>query len=208
MGVTISSIAGRLNLECGSPSFLPALIFVTDDQRLKDPTEVINALPAGTGVLFRHYHDPKRAELAREISFICKERNLLLIIAGDAKLASSVHANGLHLPEFMVRNTPLEALIWRAQPENFLTAAAHSRKSLAKAAQIGAHAALLSPVFTTKSHPERSALGPLRFTNWARSSQLPVYALGGVTKVNASRLYGGGAVGLAGIGEIEAEYAP
>ncbi|WP_343868577.1 thiamine phosphate synthase, partial [Caenispirillum bisanense] len=65
------------------------------------------------------------------------------------------------------------------------------------AAVLGADAALLSPVFPTRSHPGAATLGPWRFSLWAGAARLPVVALGGVTAATARRL--GHAAGTAGI---------
>ena len=204
--MTISSIARRLNFTAGVPPWLPPLILVTDETRLADPLPVLNSLPPGTGVLLRHYETPHRLELAQEIASICRRNRLLFLLAGDADLAFTVNADGLHLPDYMVRNPPLTARIWRRHPGKLVTAAAHSRFSLLKAGELGADAALLSPVFPTKSHPSRTALGSTRFTAWVRSGPLPVYALGGLSAKNGSRLFGTGAIGIAGISGIDAEF--
>ena len=93
---------------------------------------------------------------------------------------------------------------WR-RPDWIVTAAAHSRAALFRAARAGADAALLSPVFWTASHPLAPALGPLRFAAWCRSSPLPVYALGGISARTARRLRAGGGAGFAGISGFTAE---
>ena len=149
--MTISSIARRLNFTAGVPPWLPPLILVTDETRLADPLPVLNSLPPGTGVLLRHYETPHRLELAQEIASICRRNRLLFLLAGDADLAFTVNADGLHLPDYMVRNPPLTARIWRRHPGKLVTAAAHSRFSLLKAGELGADAALLSPVFRPKA---------------------------------------------------------
>ena len=81
-----------------------------------------------------------------------------------------------------------------------VTAAAHSRLALVQAKRAGAHAALLAPVFATASHPDRLSLGALRFAALARTSPLPVYALGGIGAAGARRLLAARIAGIAGIG--------
>ena len=61
-------------------------------------------------------------------------------------------------------------------------------------------AALLAPVFETKSHPTRSHLGPVRFAALTRKADVPVYALGGIANDNAARLVESNAAGIAAIG--------
>ena len=204
--MTISSIARRLNFASSAPSLLPAVILVTDEARLADPLSVIETLPRGTGVLLRHYGVPHRAELARKTAALCRRQNLALLLAGDPELAFAVNADGLHLPEFLVQNPPPKALTWRHRRGKILTAAAHNPGALFRAADIGADAALLSPVNLTKSHPERTAIGILRFASWARAVPTPVYAMGGISEKNARRLSNTGAIGIAGVGDVAAEF--
>ena len=71
---------------------------------------------------------------------------------------------------------------------------------LVAAATMGADAALLSPLFATRSHPGRAALGIQKFVDWCRRAPLPVYALGGITTGNARRLIHSGTAGIAAIG--------
>jgi thiamine-phosphate pyrophosphorylase len=63
----------------------------------------------------------------------------------------------------------------------------------------GFHAALLSPVFPTTSHPGCATLGPLRFSMLTRNTPIPVYALGGIHAGNVRRLACSSAVGIAAI---------
>ena len=48
------------------------------------------------GVVFRHDHDPDRVSLGRDIAKICRARGLLLVVAGDVRLAAALRA-GVHL---------------------------------------------------------------------------------------------------------------
>ena len=180
---------------------LPALILMTDDERLPDPVASIEALPRGSAVILRHYRMADRESLARRLVRLCRRRGIKLLIAGDARLAAAVGAHGLHLPEGMAQRRARHG--WARRRKGwFLTVSAHSRRSLFMAARSGADAALLAPVFTTASHPTTPALGPLRFAAWVRNSPVPVYALGGITRANASRLNHTGLVGIAAIGGL------
>ncbi len=62
----------------------------------------------------------------------------------------------------------------------------HSLRELA--ATYRAAAVLVSPVFTTRSHPGAKTLGPLRFRAIAARSAVPVIALGGMTARRAKRI--------------------
>jgi thiamine-phosphate pyrophosphorylase len=64
----------------------------------------------------------------------------------------------------------------------------HDAAEIADANRIGADAALLSPVFPTRSHPGAGAIGPAGFRELAKLAQMPVIALGGMTAVTAAQL--------------------
>ena len=193
---TLAEAAASLKRTAGSS--LPALLLMTDEARLADPLPAANALPAGSGIILRHYGAPERAVLARRLAAIARRRGLVLLVGEDPALARRIGAHGVHLPERAIRRAG--AVRW--QRDWLITAAAHSPAALRSAAFAGADAALLSPVFATASHPDVRALGPRRFAALAHASPLPVYALGGIDSARARLLQGSGAVGIAGIGGL------
>lgn len=193
----LARAARALNAAAGCPP-LPALILMTDQDRLPDPVAAAGTLPSGSAVILRHTDAKARTVLARRLIGVARERKLMLLIAGDARLAAAIGANGLHLPEARAR----ESAHWRAlRPEWLITAAAHSARALAIAERAGADAVLLAPVFPTASHPGRGSLGALKVRAMAQRAGLPVYALGGVNAQTVARLKGSR---LAGIAAIEA----
>jgi thiamine-phosphate pyrophosphorylase len=168
---------------------LPVLWLFTDAQRLPDPRDAVARLPAGLcGVVLRHDAAPDRSSLACDLAAICRARRLVLVVAGDPRLAAAVHA-GTHL-----RGGRLPRGIGRA-----ITSSAHSVPDLRRAGRAGCRAVFLSPVFQTASHPGAPALGAARWSRMARSCSLPVLALGGVTGHSARglprRCRGAGAIG-------------
>ncbi len=165
-------------------------------------------LPRGlAGVVFRHDGAPDRAALGRRIAALCRERRLLLVVAGDSRLAARLGA-GLHLragrrPDS--RRAPLA-----------LTSSAHGKADLRRAARAGAAICFLSPAFPTASHPGAPALGPARWAALARQASRcaalarqaeaggpVIMALGGINGRSVRRLprracAGAGAIGALG----------
>jgi thiamine-phosphate pyrophosphorylase len=175
---------------------LPALILMTDRERLPDPLSAARALPRGSAVIVRHTDPRARAEVARALAATARTCGLLLLVAGDPHLAIAVGADGLHLPEARAG----EAAHWRAMRLDWLiSAAAHSLRGLSIASRAGADAALLAPVFATPSHPDRQPLGAVRAGLIARRAPLPVYALGGVNAGTVLALEGSTFAGVAAI---------
>ncbi|MDP6173642.1 MAG: thiamine phosphate synthase [Rhodospirillales bacterium] len=191
----------RRNGRPGPPD-LPHLILMTDGERMKDPLAHAARLPRGAAVCLRHYDDPGRSQLARDLMGLCREKGLKLFIGGDVGLAQAVGAHGLHLPEGLARQGSGAARGWLQKPGRILSAAAHSPAALFMAARIGAHGAILGSVFPTPSHPGGPVIGPGRFAAWCRASPLPVWGLGGINETTAQRLGPSGAIGIAGIGGI------
>lgn len=193
---TLADVVRRHNL--WGRRELPPLLLLTDEARLSNPFPVAALLPAGSGVILRHYQDPDRGRLARELAGFCRERGLLFLVGGDAALALSVGADGLHLPEARMKGSLPTWRLWRKK-RWLVTTAVHSWPAMLRAERLGADAVVLSPVFPTASHPGRMSLGMIRFAQWCRASRLPVYALGGIGAKVAPRVLAAGAAGFAGI---------
>jgi thiamine-phosphate pyrophosphorylase len=198
---TLARVALRLNARAGLSGLLPALVLMTDEKRLADPLASARALPKGAAIVVRHTQPRERGLLAHALGGIARDNSLVLLIAGDAALADEVRADGLHLPEARLA----EAAHWRGvRPRWLITVAAHSATALRRAAEVGAHAAFLGPVFATRSHPNARPLGPTRFMNMARGASLPVYALGGITAANVGRLASARIAGIAAVAALTA----
>ena len=198
--MTLANAARLLNATARRPWRGPALLLVTDEARLPDPLAVIARLSPGTGLLLRHYGDRHRLALATAIAAIARRRRLVLVVAGDWRLAARLGAQGLHLPEGLARHGVLApALGYRRRRGLLLSVACHSPAALGRAAALGADAALLSPAFATASHPGAEPIGAPRFGLWAARARLPVIALGGMTPRAARRLPKGTMAGLAAV---------
>ena len=179
---------------------LPSRWLVTDAHRLADPLPAIGRLRPGDGVLFRHYEWPgaRRLALAQRVAALCHRHGLVLLVAGDVRLALAVGADGLHLPQGLIAR----AAAARRAGLRLVTAAAHDPGAVALAARSGVDAVLISPVFATASHPGSVGLGVLRFAGLAtvaRRQGLAVYALGGMSAAGMRRLRHTAAMGFAAI---------
>lgn len=165
----------------GRPGALPRLWLFTDDLRLPDPRRSVQALPRGrAGVVLRHDQDPARLALGRDLARICRDRRLVLVVAGDSRLAARLGA-GVHLRGGR-RSGP------RGR-RGLVTSSAHTIPSLLAARSAGAELVFLSPAFATASHRGAPGLGPLRWAIMARAAAgLRVAALGGIDGLSVLRL--------------------
>ena len=204
MGVTaydavdaLSTIARELRKAAGAPAGLPAIFALTDPDRTPDVVGYAKGLPEGAGLILRHFGQPAPRMASMDLATVASERKLVYLIGADPDLAAVVGAAGVHWPERM----PDEAASYqRHQPERLMTMAAHGPAGVAAAAAAGANAIILGPVFKSASPSAGAPLGVEKFAELAGSTELPVYALGGITAENAKELAGSGACGIAGIG--------
>jgi thiamine-phosphate pyrophosphorylase len=172
---------------------------MTDDERLPDPVPAARALPRGSMIVVRAREPARLERLAGELLRVARTSGLGVVIAGDAELASRVGADGIHLPEMHAG----EAVCWRARfPSLLITVSAHSLRALLRAQSLPVDAVFLSPLFATRSHPDRASLTAVRANMIARAARLPLYALGGVDARNAPLL--SGFAGVAAIGALAA----
>lgn len=180
----------------------PPLWLFTDASRLPDPRALVARLPVGLcGVVLRHDTAPDRAALGRDLARLCRARRNLLVVAGDARLASRLQA-GLHLRG---GRRPVRGGAGKLPP--LVTSSAHDRVDMRRAARQGAAVLFLSPLFATASHPGLHPLGPVR---WMRLAARPpqgasVFALGGVTGRRARRIPPG-ATGCGAIGAFGGDH--
>jgi len=119
-----------------------------------------------------------------------------LLINERLDIALSCGADGVHLPS---DSLPLSAVRSRVGPDAVVGISCHTREEVEEAARDGADYALLGPVFETPSKPGSRPLGLAVLEDICRSSALPVFALGGVTRENAASCVRAGASGIAGI---------
>lgn len=171
------------------PSPLPAIWLMTDER--VEATALLAAagrLPKGrAGIVFRHYRTAPAARLAlfEALRVIARRRRLLLLLAGDARLAAAWRADGVHGDARRMARPLIRSR------------AVHDRQQAVAAKD--ADFCFVSPLFPTRSHPGVAALGRVRFAALARQVEAPVMALGGVNAAHRHMLAGIGADGWAAI---------
>lgn len=192
----LARAARRLGRRAAVASPLPTLWFFTDPARVPEPERVVERLPSGAGVVFRHFGAPDRFDRAQRLARIAAARGLTLLIGNDPELVDAIGAAGVHLPE---RRMSEAADLRRRRPAWRLTAAAHSSEALRRADALRLDGVFVSPVFTSRSSSAGPPLGPGRLRHWASRARTPVYALGGVNGQTVRRLRGTGVAGIAAV---------
>ena len=125
---------------------------------------------------------------------LCKEKGAKLLVNSAVMNSECINVDGIHL-------TSLDLLALKQRPAGYewVAASCHNRVELQHAAQIGVDFVVLAPVLPTNTHPEAGAMGWDKFEALTASVNIPVFALGGLTKQDKSISLRAGAQGIAGI---------
>jgi thiamine-phosphate pyrophosphorylase len=176
------------------------LLFFTDPARTLEPWRTAERLPAGAGVVYRHFGAGDAEAVARRLKAVAVERGLVLLIGLDGDLAEAVGADGVHLPQRALE----KAVGLRARrPDWVLTGAVHSADT---PLPDELDAVVMSPIFPAGgASAVKPALGVEALNTVAL--RRPVYALGGITAATVSGLTRSGACGIAGVGAIQNAFA-
>jgi len=178
------------------------LLFFTDPTRTPRPWETAARLPAGAGVVFRHFGAADALEIGLRLRATTREAGVRLLVGLDADLAERIGADGVHLPERAL--SAAYALSGR-RPEWLLTGAAHSLEAAKTARDLDA--LVLSPVFPAGGvSAKKTALGIDGFKALAAPAPCPAYALGGISAANAADLLESGAYGIAGVDAVQTAF--
>ena len=129
--------------------------------------------------------------LAERLLALAAPAGASVLLNGEADTARRMGCTGVHW-------TATRLLSVAARPDDILCAAScHDAAELACAERLGVDFAVLGPIKPTPSHPDAEPLGWARFEELRRSSPLPIYALGGLTKADLHAAIDHGAHGVA-----------
>ncbi len=187
-----------------SPDALPVLFFFTDPARTPHPEDIAPHLPAGCGMVYRHFGEGHALQRARLLRRIADDHGLILLIGADEALAAEVGAHGVHLPERNIDQAP-EILVRNSGM--ILTAACHDPATLKRPEVNSLRAVFVSPVFASQSHSaiDVGALGVKGVRVYADASPVPVYGLGGVNCDTIGTLRDSGLSGVAAVDAFRLE---
>jgi thiamine-phosphate pyrophosphorylase len=159
---------------------VPTVWLVTDARNDAVLERVMARLPRGSGVIFRHYHlaGVDRAARFRVVAANARRHGHSVVLSGPMTGARAWGATGAYGSPAMLA----------PGPAGLRLVTAHGLREIAAACRARADAIVLSPVFSTRSHPGGTSLGPVRFRLLARRAGLPFIALGGMDKRRARRL--------------------
>jgi thiamine-phosphate diphosphorylase len=133
--------------------------------------------------------------LARKVLEATENHDVQIVLNCRVDCFEQTQAHGIHLT-----SDYLMSLDKRPLSNGYIVSAAcHNLEQLMQAEKIGIDFVTLSPVLPTKTHPEANPLGWKLFSELCSATQVPIYALGGLTEEHFDMVISQGAYGLAGI---------
>ena len=167
-------------------------------------SDQINALPQQEALLYWRTDCADIGQIQQQLLSLSDAQLQKLMINVDlwqqldAELRDKIST--IHLKQSQLMNLSKAGLVIGKR----FVAACHDAVSLQHAHHIGCDAVLLSPVLATETHPDAKALGWEGFEELARTSDIPVFALGGVAPAELKQAQKHHAYGLAGIRQFSA----
>lgn len=132
---------------------------------------------------------PQRDELIRAVLTAARSAGARVLVSGGFPEADGVHFTAEQLKALAKR--PADGLA---------AASCHDAADLARAMSLGLDFVVLGPVKPTPTHPGARTLGWDGFAQLVRGTTLPVYAIGGMTRVDLPQVWRAGGHGVAMIG--------
>ncbi|MEO9467901.1 thiamine phosphate synthase [Parasphingorhabdus sp.] len=170
---------------------IPNVWLMSDERTDATLDEAVEALPRGSGVIFRHYHLDRdsRRERFLTVNQIAKRCGHLILLADSPSAARKWGADGVHGRQWH-----------RCEKAGLIhSAPVHNLREIMIANQNGADIFFLSPAFATRSHPGKRPLSHLHMNQLISRCDGPVILLGGMTAQRLGQRKDSGAHGWAGI---------
>jgi 8-oxo-dGTP diphosphatase len=176
---------------------LPDVYAVSDSHRHGGPDRVLAGLPGALrgGLRLIQVREPgmapdQRVVFARRVAAIAEPYGARVLLAGSALEARRANMSGTHATAAELRRTTSRPAV------KFWMVSCHDDRDLKRAEELGADAAVLSPVLPCSSHATTTPLGWDGLHSLAAGARLPVYAQGGLSRAALPDARRAGAVGI------------
>jgi 8-oxo-dGTP diphosphatase len=133
----------------------------------------------------------QRVALARRVNAIAAPADARVLLVGSVLEARRAGLTGVHSSA-----EELQRLRGRP-PVKLWLCSCHDEGDLARAIELGADAAVVSPVLRSAAHPDRAVLGWAGLARLSARATLPLYAQGGLEAAHLAAARGAGAIGIA-----------
>jgi thiamine-phosphate diphosphorylase len=138
---------------------------------------------------------PEYAQLAEQALACCRRHEARLLLNAPVEMVQAVQADGIHLTSTRLMASSSRPLA----PGQLVSAACHDAAQILHANEIGADLLTVSPVLPTATHTTATPLGWPRFRELVTLTDIPVYALGGMSADTLAQARDAGAHGIAAI---------
>ncbi|MCK5262438.1 MAG: Nudix family hydrolase [Gammaproteobacteria bacterium] len=136
------------------------------------------------------------AEIIKLATDMCEQARVRLMFNIPDKLNHIITPSCLHLNSRKLQQ-------YAERPDcNYLSVSCHNVQEMVAAQKLGVDFMVLSPVQATATHPEITPLGWDSFSEMIAQVNVPVYALGGVSRSDTEKAWLAGAQGIAAIGGL------
>lgn len=185
------------------------LLYAVTDRRWLDGetlySQVEKALKGGTTFVQLREKDLDEAhflEEAKEIKALCKKYEVPFVINDNVEITLSMDADGVH-----VGQSDMEAGDVRAKlgPDKIIGVSAQTVEQALRAQERGADYLGVGAVFATGSKEDAVEVDHETLRAICEAVQIPVIAIGGITKENVKELSGSGICGIAVISALFAQ---
>ena len=154
-------------------------------------------LAAGIRLVQFRAHDLSEVEyvtIANKIYALCEQYAAKMICNCKRDWIDKIHTHGIHLT-----SSRLIEASKQSQPDSYFSASCHTTAEVALANRLSIKCILIGPVHATHSHPNAVNIEWTGFSRLCKAANMPVYALGGVTRSDHLSAIACGAQGIAGI---------
>ena len=182
----------------------PPLLLVTDRRQARVPlTEVVRSALVGgcrwVSVREKDLPDEEQITLVRMFLPMAYRHGARLTLHGDAALAQTAGADGVHLPS---GSDPAAARALLG-PDKLVGVSIHTATEAEAIAPGTADYAIAGPAYETASKPGYGPeIGRKGLADLARASRVPLVAIGGLNATRAAEVLAAGVAGIAVMGSI------
>lgn len=163
----------------GQPSFLARL------------ERIAAAHPAAIVLREKDMEEGAYEALAREVQAICLRHQVPFIAHTFARVAAQLGADGLHLPLLLLRRLRESRAVLPAH----LGTSCHSFEDVREAERLGCSYLTAGHIYATSCKPGMPPRGLAFLRAVTAATELPVYAIGGITPARLKEVLAAGAAG-------------
>ncbi|KEO81674.1 thiamine phosphate synthase [Tumebacillus flagellatus] len=183
---------------------------ITDGKRQANDLHAIveRAVKGGADVIQLRYKSAPALDLytlAQAISPTIQAAGAGLLINDRVDVALAVEAQGVHLA---AKSLPISSARPLLQPHQLVGCSVHSVEEAIQAEQTGASYITYGHIFATNSKPGLPPRGVDALRQVVEAVNIPVLAIGGITKDNLEEVLAVGVAGIAVIGAVMADEDP